>query len=75
VTEAPVFGHAEIVVRPRPLPSDVSTTVKARAANAPAKIAAQLTAEVDASSVVVGGTTTVLAGNAVMVSARSMQAG
>ena len=49
VTEAPVLGHAEIVVRPRPVPSEVSTTDKAKAANAPAKIAGQLTAEDDAS--------------------------
>src|ERR1700733_8807148 len=49
VTDAPEFGHAEIVVRPRPAPRDVRTTVRARAAKAPAKIAAQLTAEYEAS--------------------------
>ena len=45
VADAPEFGHAEIVVRPRPVPSDVRTTVRERAAKAPAMIAAQLTAE------------------------------
>ena len=41
VTDAPEFGHAEIVVRPKPAPRDVRTTVRARAAKAPANIAAQ----------------------------------
>jgi hypothetical protein len=62
VADAPAFGHAEIVVRPRPLPREVSTTVSARAAKAPAKIAGQLTADADASLPATDGTTTALAG-------------
>ena len=49
VTDAPEFGHAEIVVRPRPAARELRTTARARAAKAPAKIAAQLTAEDEAS--------------------------
>jgi hypothetical protein len=45
VTDAPTFGHAEIVVRPSPAANDTRTSAVAIAIKAPEKIAAQLTAE------------------------------
>ena len=75
VIEAPVLGHAEIVVRPRPAPSEVSTTDKAKAANAPAKIAGQLTAEDDASLPAAEARSLAGAKTVSTVSARSAQEG
>ena len=47
VADAPEFGQGEIDDRPRPAPSASSTSVIDTAANAPEKIAAQLTADCD----------------------------
>jgi hypothetical protein len=78
-TDAPEPGHAEIVVRPRPVPRAVRTTPRARAANAPAMIAAQLTADDEASlprAVVRGAEpATTVAMNQCQISARRMMIG
>ena len=50
--DAPEFGQGEIEDRPRPAPSANSTSVIDTAANAPEKIAAQLTADCDDSLVI-----------------------
>jgi hypothetical protein len=71
----PAFGQADTVVGPRPAPSDVRTTANATAATAPAKIAAQLTAEVaDSLPTTRDGT---LTGGSVtaMINARSKRGG
>jgi hypothetical protein len=73
VTDAPEFGHAEIVVRPKPAPKDVRTTDRASAAKAPAKIAGQLTAEAEVSLAV--DRPLAVTGTASMVSARSVREG
>ena len=57
VADAPTFGHAEIVVRPRPAANDTRTSAVAIAIKAPEKIAAQLTAEYDNSFPVIIGRT------------------
>jgi hypothetical protein len=53
VADAPEFGQGEIDDRPRPAPSASSTSVIDTAANAPEKMAAQLTADCDDSVVTV----------------------
>jgi hypothetical protein len=45
VIVTPALGHGETIVRPRPDPSSISTSVMPAAAAAPARIGPQLIAE------------------------------
>ena len=75
VMDTPEFGHAETVVRPRPAAREVRTTVRARAAKAPAKIAAQLMAEDEASLPIAVARPAEPAGTVPMISATAVREG
>ena len=75
VADAPTFGHAETEVRPRPVPSEVSTIERAIAAAAPAKIAAQFTADSDVSVLTTKLSSGAICDRIIMINARSVREG